>query len=47
MGGGGLLFLTVAIGVVSNDPLRSAPQAAPTPSATQTLATQTASAPDT
>ena len=42
MGGGGLLFLTVAIGVVSNDPLRSAPQAAPTPSATQK-----ASAPDT
>jgi mono/diheme cytochrome c family protein len=42
MGGGGLLFLTVAIGVVSNDPLRSAPQAAPTPSAAQT-----ASAPDT
>ena len=36
LGGGGLLFLTVAIGVVSNDPLRSAPQAA-----------QTASAPDT
>ena len=48
MGGGGLLFLTVAIGVVSNDPLRSAPQAAPTPSATQTpSAAQTASAPDT
>jgi mono/diheme cytochrome c family protein len=42
MGGGGLLFLTVAIGVVSNDPLRSAPQAAPTPSAAPT-----ASAPDT
>ena len=42
MGGGGLLFLTVAIGVVSNDPLRSALQAAPTPSATQK-----ASAPDT
>jgi mono/diheme cytochrome c family protein len=42
MGGGGLLFLTVAIGVVSNDPLRSAPQAAQTPSAAQT-----ASAPDT
>ena len=42
MGGGGLLFLTVAIGVVSNDPLRSAPQATPTPSASQTP-----SAPDT
>jgi mono/diheme cytochrome c family protein len=36
MSGGGLLFLTVAIGVVSNDPLRSAPQAAPTASAPDT-----------
>ena len=37
MGGGGLLFVTVAIGVVSNDSLRSAPHAAAqTPSAPQT-----------
>lgn len=36
MGGSGLLFLTVAIGVVSNDPLRSAPQAAPTAAAPDT-----------